>query len=156
MKRVFSFGLLVLLAGCAAGGHKAAAEAPAARTGIVESVTPLELPAEGGNSGAFIGGTLGGIGGAAAGGRGRSAVVGSVLGSVAGASLGHALQNSGTVPGQEIWVRLDQKTDPLVITQAIVAGQAFHPGDRVRVVTNPHGRPQLEHDQPEPRPDAGR
>ncbi|MBI5919639.1 MAG: hypothetical protein HY849_09750 [Nitrosomonadales bacterium] len=125
------------------------------RVGVVESVSPKDMPDEGGSSGYFFGGTMGSIGGAVLG-SGRGSVVGSVLGGTLGGNAGGAAQNSGIIPGQEIWVKLDGKTDPLIIDQEVKPGLEFKVGERVRVVRGKRGQEQLEHesvrDEPEPSP----
>lgn len=132
-------GMVLLLAGCASdpyGGGKPAAEAPEVtyKTGVIESVTPVELDASSGG-GSSLGGLFGQVGGANTGG-GRGAVIGTILGGVLGSTAG---QQSGiaTKPGLEIWVKLDaEEGRESKSTYVMQPGKpdAFKVGDRVRVV----------------------
>ena len=135
----------LLLAACAGNGtHGINAKTPQEppQLGMVESVTPIELPNEGGNAGAFIGGTAGAVGGANTG-NGRGSVAASILGGVLGGMAGDALQNSGTHPGVEIWVRLDDGKS-VVARQSQDRNNVFRIGDRVRVVHDRNGT-RIEH-----------
>lgn len=55
------------------------------------------------------------------------------MGTVAGAVLGEAAAQTGTQPGLEIIVRLDEGR-VIAVTQP--AGETFQPGDRVRVLSD--------------------
>lgn len=66
-------------------------------------------------------------------GRGRGSTAGAVVGTVAGAVLGEAAAQTGTQPGLEITVRLDEGR-VIAVTQP--AGETFQPGDRVRVLSD--------------------
>jgi outer membrane lipoprotein SlyB len=142
MHRVLLLLLPLLLAACAgAGTHGVNADHPQQPVppllGTVDSVTPVDLPNEGGSAGAVIGGTAGAVGGANTGeGRGRYAA--SILGGVLGSLAGDALQNSGTHPGVEIWVRLDNGKST-VVRQALSQNDTFAVGDRVQVVNDKTG-----------------
>lgn len=124
----------LLLAGCA-GGPKGIGSRPAdkpkevVQSGVIESVTPIELDASS-YAGANVGGVFGQVGGASGGGRGGA--VGSILGGVLGATLG---QQAGiaTKPGLEIWVKLDETGRSTYVMQP-GKPDAFKVGDRVRVV----------------------
>ena len=149
MRRAFVFALLsLLLAACASDSSHgipspAGQKEPAPKPGVVEAVTPIELPDEGGDSGSYLGGTLGNIGGASVGG-GRGGAVSSVLGAVLGSTAGDAAQNSGVIPGLEIWVRLDEGRSE-VVTQPVNAKEDFKVGERVRVVRK-KGELRVEHE----------
>ncbi|OGT01383.1 MAG: hypothetical protein A2143_06645 [Gallionellales bacterium RBG_16_57_15] len=130
------FGIALLLAGCAGdqygiGGKPAEVPKEVVKTGVVESVTPIELDASSGG-GSSIGGIFGQVGGANTGG-GRGATVGSILGGVLGGTLG---QQAGiaTKPGLEIWIRLDGEEGRSAYVMQPGTPDAFKVGDRVRVV----------------------
>lgn len=118
------------------------------RIGVVESVKAIDMPGEQGASGYFLGGTLGNIGGAVLGGGGRGSVAASVLGGVAGATAGDSAQNNGVIAGQEIWVQIEGKREPLVISQPVKLKGTFQAGERVRVVRGARGLPVVEHEAP--------
>ena len=128
--------IALLLAGCAGdqygiGGKPAEVPKEVVKTGVVESVTPIELDASSGG-GSSIGGIFGQVGGANTGG-GRGATVGSILGGVLGGTLG---QQAGiaTKPGLEIWVKLDGEEGRSTYVMQPGTPDAFKVGDRVRVV----------------------
>jgi outer membrane lipoprotein SlyB len=127
------FGV-ALLAGCANAPHGigTAADKPkeVIRTGVIESVTPIQLD-NSSSAGSTAGSIFGQVGGANTGG-GRGAVVGSVLGTVLGGTVGHQA-GIATKPGLEIWVKLDETGEEAYVMQAGNA-DAFKVGDRVRVV----------------------
>ena len=139
MRYALTFSMLLLLAGCAGTGtHGVNADQPQPpRLGVVQSVAPIDLPNEGGSAGAVIGGTAGAVGGAnTGGGRGRYATT--ILGGVLGSIAGDAVQNSGTHPGVEIWIKLnDGKTE--VIRQSLNKNDVFHVGDRINLVRDKTG-----------------
>lgn len=145
MRRIFILLFPLLLAACAGNGtHGVNADEQQAppRLGAVESVTAIELPNEGGSAGAVIGGTVGAVGGANAGG-GRGSYATTVIGGVLGSMAGDALQNSGTHPGVEIWVRLNDGKST-VVRQSLNKNDVFRVGDRVRVVLD-KGEAHAEH-----------
>ncbi len=129
--------LALLLASCAGGpfdaGGKPATEAPPAtyKTGVVESVTPVELDASSGG-GSSLGGLFGQVGGSNTGG-GRGAVVGTILGGVLGSTLGHQ-SGIATRPGLEIWVKLDNEEGKSAYVMQPGKPDEFKVGDRVRVL----------------------
>lgn len=151
-QRLLLLGIVLLLAGCAsdpygAVGKPAAAEAPEVtyKTGVIESITPIELDASSGG-GSSLGGLFGQVGGANTGG-GRGAVIGTILGGVLGSTAG---QQSGiaTRPGLEIWVKLDDEEGrKSKSTYVMQPGKpdAFKVGDRVRVVRK-RGETRVEHE----------
>ena len=143
----------LLLAACASDGScdassSAGKKENAPKVGVVEAVTVVELPDEGGGSGSYIGGTLGNIGGANVGG-GRGGAVASVLGAVLGSTVGDAAQNSGVIPGLEIWIKLDEGKS-MVVTQPAKEKEDFKVGERVRVVRK-KGELRVEH-EPDSKP----
>lgn len=145
--RFLALLLPLLLAACAGNsthGVNTVAEEQKVppQLGVVDSVTPIELPNEGGSAGAVIGGTAGAVGGANTG-SGRGSVAASIFGGVLGSMAGDALQNSGTHPGVEIWVRLDDGKS-VVARQSQDSNNVFRIGDRVRVVHDRNGT-RIEH-----------
>lgn len=152
---LFSWLLLAaavtLLAACAGNrdlSKDASGKPLPLRVGVVESVKAIEMPGPQGASGYFLGGTLGNIGGAVLGG-GRGAVAASVLGGAVGSTAGDAAQNSDVVAGQEIWVRIENKRDPLIVRQVVGKQGALLVGERVRVVRTPRGQDVVERDSPD-------
>ena len=128
--------IALLLAGCAGdqygiGGKPAEVPKEVVKTGVVESVTPIELDASSGG-GSSIGGIFGQVGGANTGG-GRGATVGSILGGGLGGTLGQQAGNA-TKPGLEIWIRLDGEEGRSAYVMQPGTPDAFKVGDRVRVV----------------------
>ena len=127
-----------LLAGCASNppGNKQPGEEQEIRMGVVESVRQVPLPGSSGTLGVIGGGTVGGIaGGRVGGGRGSQAA--STVGAVAGSVAGYALESAATSKeGLEISVRLDSG-QLIAIVQP--DGEAFKPGERVRVLSGTKG-----------------
>ncbi|MDD5181056.1 MAG: hypothetical protein PHT15_07335 [Gallionellaceae bacterium] len=154
MLRVFTIALLSLVLVACAGERQrgvtssAGQKEAAPKVGVVEAVTAVELPDEGGGSGAYFGSIFGNIGGANVGG-GRGGAVGSVLGTVLGGTAGDAAQNSGVIPGLEIWVKLDEGKS-MVVTQPVKEKEDFKVGERVRVV-HKKGELRVEH-EPDSKP----
>lgn len=145
MRRILILLFPLLLAACAGSGtHGVNADEPQQppRLGTVQSVSPVDLPNEGGSAGAVLGGTAGAVAGAnTGGGRGRYATT--ILGGVLGSMAGGAMQNSGTHPGVEIWVKLDDgKTE--VVRQPLNQNDVFHVDDRVNLVHDKNGA-HVEH-----------
>jgi outer membrane lipoprotein SlyB len=123
-----------LVAGCAAnsGSNRNAGEELDVRTGVVEEVRRVPLPASGGYTGSIGGAAAGGIAGGTMG-SGRGSQAASVFGAVAGSVAGRALENSMTAKeGLEISVRLDSGSLLLVLQPD---GEAFKPGEHVRVLS---------------------
>ncbi|WP_152555771.1 hypothetical protein [Ferriphaselus sp. R-1] len=150
-----SWMLVVMLAACAGepGPPTRDGNARPARPeiGVVESVKSIDMPDEQGASGYFLGGTLGNIGGAVIG-SGRGSVAAAVLGGVAGATAGDAAQNNGVVAGQELWLKLEGRQEPMVVRQAVKLQGAFQAGERVRVGFDARGRAMVEHQAQEATP----
>lgn len=145
MRRVFALLFSLLLAACAGNAtHGINSEQPQEppRLGTVQSVSPVDLPNEGGSAGAFIGGTAGAVAGANTG-EGRGRYANTILGGVLGSMAGNAMQNSGTHPGVEIWVKLDDgKTE--VVRQSLNKNDVFQIGDRINLVHDKNGE-HVEH-----------
>ena len=132
-----------LLAGCAANPSSSseAREEQEVRMGVVESVRQVPLPGSSGMVGAIGGAAAGGIAGGSVG-SGRGSQAASVFGAVAGSVAGRALENAATgKEGLEISVRLDSGR---LIAIVQPDGEAFKPGERVRVLSEAKG-PRVTH-----------
>ena len=104
------------------------------RTGVVEEVRRVPLPASSGAIGTLGGAAAGGIAGGTFG-SGRGSQAASVAGAVAGSVAGRALENAASSKeGLEIAVRLDTGSLLLVLQPD---GVSFKPGERVRVLSGP-------------------
>jgi len=145
MRHILALLFPLLLAACAGTDTHgvSAAQAPEPpRLGTVQSVSAIDLPNEGGSAGAVLGGTAGAVAGANTGG-GRGSYANTILGGVLGSMAGNALQNSGTHPGVEIWIKLDDgKTE--VVRQSLNKNDMFRVGDRVNLVHDKNGA-HVEH-----------
>jgi len=100
---------------------------------VVDQVRQVTIQGDTNGVGTIAGGIIGGIAGSGVGGgRGQSigAAVGAVLGGVAGQKME---QNSGTRPGLEITVRMDNGSLRAYVQDADVQ---FRVGERVRIVTS--------------------
>jgi len=129
--------LAALAAGCASSRSGSAYERHQARQemtvrfGIVESVREVVIEGTRSPAGPMAGAALGGLAGSNIGG-GRGATAGAIVGAVAGGVAGAAIEESATRrPGLEITVRLESG-QYIAVTQE--ADEAFHPGERVRVL----------------------
>lgn len=128
----------MLLAGCASQSGSAyqrgeARREMSVRPGVVESVRVVVLEGTQSGVGAIAGGAIGGIAGSNVGG-GRGATVGAILGAVGGALAGSAIEESSTRKnGVEVTVKLDNGS-LVAITQE--ADEHFHPGERVRILSD--------------------
>ena len=130
----------LLLAGCANapwdddGPERRARPQPEQKeyAGVVEGVRDVEVDSTRTGVAPAVGAVFGGAAGSSVG-RGRGSTVGGVVGTVAGAVIGEAAAQTGTQPGLEITVRLDEGR-VIAITQP--ADEAFQPGDRVRVISD--------------------
>ena len=142
MKRLFLTltSVVVLLAGCAsapwdddAGTRRPPQQAEQKEyAGVVEGVRDVEVDSTRTGVDPAVGAVFGGAAGSSVG-RGRGSTVGGVVGTVAGAVIGEAAAQTGTQPGLEITVRLDEGR-VIAVTQP--ADEAFQPGDRVRVISD--------------------
>ncbi len=140
MKRItltIAVATLAILAGCASSQSGSAYERHQARQemsvrlGAVESVRPVTLEGTKSAAGTVAGGALGGLAGSNIG-RGRGSTAGAIVGVVVGAVAGSAIEEQVTKKdGLEITIKLDSG-ELIAVTQE--ADEAFHPGERVRVL----------------------
>lgn len=136
---LFLISLLMggLLGGCATGetvrGGEQIQREQSVRLGVVEAVREVQIEAgRPTGAGSVIGAVIGGVAGSHMG-SGRGSIVGSVVGSVLGGLAGAAAeQAAGHRPGVEITLRLDEGRS--VVIAQVLSGEAFKPGDRVRVI----------------------
>lgn len=126
-----------VLAGCASSQSGSAYERRQARQemsvrlGVVESVRQVTLEGTKSPAGTVAGGALGGLAGSNIG-HGRGSTAGAIVGVVVGAMAGSAIEEQITKKdGLEITIRLDSG-ELIAVTQE--ADEAFHPGERVRVL----------------------
>jgi outer membrane lipoprotein SlyB len=126
-----------LLAGCAASQSGSAYERRQARQemsvrlGVVESVRRVTVEGTKSPVGSVAGAGVGAIAGSNIG-RGRGSTAGAIVGAVVGGVAGSAIEEQVTSKdGLEITVKLDNG-QLIAVTQE--ADEAFHPGERVRVL----------------------
>ncbi|MEZ5615824.1 MAG: glycine zipper 2TM domain-containing protein [Rhodocyclaceae bacterium] len=126
-----------LLAGCAASQSGSAYERRQARQemsvrlGVVESVRRVIIEGTKSPVGSVAGAGVGAIAGSNIG-RGRGSTAGAIVGAVVGGVAGSAIEEQVTSKdGLEITVKLDNGR-LIAVTQE--ADEAFHPGERVRVL----------------------
>ena len=142
MKRItltIAVAALTILTGCASSQSGSAYERSQARQemsvrlGVVESVRQVTLEGTKSPAGTVAGGALGGLAGSNIGrGRGRGSTAGAIVGVVVGAMAGSAIEEQVTKKdGLEITIKLDSG-ELIAVTQE--ADEAFHPGERVRVL----------------------
>jgi outer membrane lipoprotein SlyB len=129
--------LAAILAGCASSQSGSAYERRQARQemtvrlGVVESVRQVTLEGTKTPVGGLAGAALGGMAGSNIGG-GRGATAGAILGAVAGGVAGATAEEHLTKKdGLEITIKLENG-QLIAVTQE--ADEAFHPGERVRVL----------------------
>lgn len=133
-------GLLSLcLAACASSNsgsvykREDARKVQTVKTGVVESVRPVKLEGTKSPVGTIAGGAIGGIAGGSVGG-GRGSAIAAVIGAVAGGLVGSATEEVVTrKDALEITVKLDGGGLIAIVQEA---DEAFHAGDRVRIVEN--------------------
>lgn len=140
MKRItltFAIATAAMLAGCASSQSGSAYERRQARQemsvrlGVVESVRHVTLEGTKSPAGTVAGGALGGLAGSNIG-RGKGSTAGAIVGVVVGAVAGSAIEEQVTKKdGLEITIKLDSG-ELIAVTQE--ADEAFHPGERVRVL----------------------
>lgn len=100
---------------------------------VVDQVRQVTIQGDTNGVGTIAGGIIGGIAGSGVGG-GRGQSIGAVVGAVLGGAAGQKLeQNSGTRPGLEITVRMDNGTLRAYVQDA---DTPFKVGERVRIVTS--------------------
>ena len=133
-----ALGAVVAVSGCAtpypAGPYYVGPpqRAQAVEMGVVENVRPMGLAGPATGLGALTGAGLGGWAGSGigSGGGNAAAIIGGVI---LGSIIGNTLENEATRrPGVEVTVRLD--TGRMIAVVQDAAGEAFRPGDRIRVV----------------------
>ncbi len=137
----------VLVAGCASSqsgssySRQQTRGEMSVRLGVVESVRHVNIEGSKTAAGPVAGAIVGGIAGSNIGG-GRGSTVGAVLGAVAGGVAGQAIEAGVTKKqGLEITVKLDNG-QLIAVTQE--ADEAFHPGERVRVLSG-QGATRVSH-----------
>jgi outer membrane lipoprotein SlyB len=102
--------------------------------GVVENVRGVQLQGPNTGAGAFGGSVLGGVAGSAIG-QGYGSLAAAVGGAILGGIIGNAVETSAArAPGVEVTIRLDSGR-MLAVTQQD-AGEAFRPGDRVRILSD--------------------
>lgn len=138
---------LLALAGCAgsqSGSSYSQTQARGemtVRMGVVESVRQVTIEGERTPVGALAGGAIGGVAGSNVGG-GKGSTVGAILGAVAGGVAGNAIEEHASKrAGLEITIKLDNG-QMIAVTQE--ADEAFHPGERVRVLSG-RGATRVSH-----------
>ena len=140
MRRVALAGSLVALvvSGCASGlggdtySRGEARRAMTVQYGQVDSVRLVQLEGTKSPVGTVAGAAVGGIAGSGVGG-GRGQAIATVIGAVAGGMAGSAIEEGVTrQAGVEVTVRLESGQVLAVVQED--GGEAFRPGDRVRVV----------------------
>ncbi len=129
--------IAALLAGCASSQSGSAYERRQARQemnvrlGVVEGVRRVTIEGTKSPVGTVAGAGVGAIAGSNIG-RGRGSTAGAIVGAVVGGVAGSAIEEQVTKKeGLEITVKLDSG-ELIAVTQE--ADEAFHPGERVRVL----------------------
>ena len=103
------------------------------RLGVIESVREVQMEGTHTGAGTLAGAGIGGVAGSTLG-NGRGSVVGAIVGAVAGGIAGSAIEDKVTRKNAlEITVRLDNGQMIAVVQEM---GEVFHPGERVRVLSN--------------------
>ncbi|MBL4832923.1 MAG: glycine zipper 2TM domain-containing protein [Pseudomonas sp.] len=144
MKRSFVvtllLGSLLILSGCASSltgesySRDEARRPQIIRTGVVESVRPVQIEGSKTVIGPAAGAAIGGVAGSGVGG-GRGSAIATVIGAVAGGMAGAAAEEGITrKQGVEITVREDDGSMRAYV-QEVTPEVTFRPGDQVRVQT---------------------
>ncbi len=139
MKKLWSMGLALALAGCASSSPDVIQRGDAQRLSsvvdaVVLAVRPVTVEGSQSGVGAAAGGAVGGIAGYGAGGSQREAQIIGILGAAAGAVAGNLIERSGTrEEAYEILVQL-KNGERRAIVQAKGA-EVFQPGDPVLLIT---------------------
>jgi outer membrane lipoprotein SlyB len=139
MKKLWSMGLAMALAGCASSSPDVIQRGDAQRLSsvvdaVVLAVRPVTVEGSQSGVGAAAGGAVGGIAGYGAGGSQREAQIIGILGAAAGAVAGNVIERSGTrEEAFEILVQL-KNGERRAIVQAR-GTEVFQPGDPVLLIT---------------------
>ncbi len=139
MKKLWSMGLALALAGCASSSPDVIQRGDAQRLSsvvdaVVLAVRPVTVEGSQSGVGAAAGGAVGGIAGYGAGGSQREAQIIGILGAAAGAVAGNVIERSGTrEEAYEILVQL-KNGERRAIVQA-KGTDVFQPGDPVLLIT---------------------
>ncbi len=139
MKKLWSMGLALALAGCASSSPDVIQRGDAQRLSsvvdaVVLAVRPVTVEGSQSGVGAAAGGAVGGIAGYGAGGSQREAQIIGILGEAAGAVAGNVIERSGTrEEAYEILVQL-KNGERRAIVQA-KGTDVFQPGDPVLLIT---------------------
>ena len=105
------------------------------RLGIVESVREVQMEGTHSGTGTMAGAAIGGVAGSNVG-SGRGSIVGAIVGAVIGGMAGSAAEENLTKKNAlEITVKLDSGQIVAVVQEM---GEVFHPGQRVRVLSDHH------------------
>ena len=139
MKKLWMWGFVLALAGCASSSPDVIQRGDAQRLSSVVDAVVLSVrtvTVEGSQSGvgAAAGGAVGGIAGYGAGGSQREAQIIGILGATAGAVAGNVIERAGTrEEAYEILVQL-KSGERRAIVQA-KGTEVFQPGDPVILIT---------------------
>ncbi len=139
MKKLWMWGFVLALAGCASSSPDVIQRGDAQRLSSVVDAVVLSVrtvTVEGSQSGvgAAAGGAVGGIAGYGAGGSQREAQIIGILGATAGAVAGNVIERAGTrEEAYEILVQL-KNGERRAIVQA-KGTEVFQPGDPVILIT---------------------
>lgn len=140
MKKLWSLGLVLILAGCASSSPDVIQRGDTQRLSIVEDAVVLSVRnvvVEGSQSGAgaATGGVLGGLAGYGAGSGQREGQIIGILGAVAGAVAGNVIERAGTREDSfEILIQLKKSGERRAIVQG-KGEETFVSGDPVILVT---------------------
>ena len=106
-------------------------QAQTVKMGVVESVRTVKIEGTKSGVGTAAGAVVGGVAGSTMGG-GKGKIITSVLGAVAGGVAGSAAEEGiMRTDGVEITVKLDNGSMIAIVQEAT---EAFHAGDRVRIL----------------------
>lgn len=139
MKKLWMWGFVLALAGCASSSPDVIQRGDAQRLSTVVDAVVLSVrtvTVEGNQSGvgAATGGVVGGIAGYGAGGGQREAQIIGILGAAAGAVAGNVIERTGTrEEAYEILVQL-KNGERRALVQA-KGEEVFQPGDAVILIT---------------------
>ncbi|MDE2616463.1 MAG: hypothetical protein KGL73_05495 [Burkholderiales bacterium] len=140
MKKLWLWGLVLVLTGCASSSPDVIQRGDAQRLStvvdaVVLSVRPVTVEGSQSGVGAATGGVVGGLAGYGSGSGQREAQVIGILGAAAGAVAGNVIERAGTrEEAYEILVQLKNGE-----RRALVQGKGeemFQPGDAVILITS--------------------